>query len=103
VYLDDVIAIGSTFQEQLLNLRKVFQQFREARLKLNPAKCQLFQKEVMYLGHIVSQEGVTTDPEKLKTVREWPTPKHKNEIRSFLAYPHITDDLFTVSPTLRKP
>ena len=44
VYLDDVIVIGRTFQEQLDNLRKVFQRLREAHLKLNPAKCQLFQK-----------------------------------------------------------
>jgi hypothetical protein len=84
MYLHDVIVIGRTFQEHLLNLRKVFQQFREARLKLNPAKCQLLRKEVRYLGHTVSSEGITTDPEKLKVVREWPTPKNKHEIRSFL-------------------
>jgi hypothetical protein len=46
VYLDDVIVIGRTFQEHLLNLRKVFHRFREARLKLNPEKCHLLQKEV---------------------------------------------------------
>jgi hypothetical protein len=74
VYLDDVIVIGRTFQEHLLNLRKVFQWFREAHLKLNLEKCQLFQKEVHYLGHIVSPEGITTDPEKLEAVWEWPTP-----------------------------
>jgi hypothetical protein len=45
VYLDDEIVIGRTFHEHLTNLRKVFQRFREARLKLNPAKCQLFQKD----------------------------------------------------------
>jgi hypothetical protein len=84
VYLDDVIVVGHTFQEHLLNLRKVLQRFREARLKLNPEKCQLLQKEVRYLGHIVSPEGVTTDPEKLEAVREWPTPRNKHEVRSFL-------------------
>jgi hypothetical protein len=56
--------------------------FREARLKLNPAKCQLLRKDVRYLGHTVSLEAITTDPEKLKAVREWPTPKNKHEIRS---------------------
>jgi len=43
VYLDDIV-IGRIFQEQLNNLRKVFQRLREAHLKLNPAKCQLFRK-----------------------------------------------------------
>jgi hypothetical protein len=68
VYFDDVIVIGRTFEEHLLNPRKVFQRFREACLKLNPEKCQLFQKDVRYLGHIVSPEGISTDPEKLKAV-----------------------------------
>jgi hypothetical protein len=75
---------GHTFEEHLLNLRKVFQRFWEACLKLNPEKCQLLQKEVQYLGHIVSPEGISTNPEKLKAVREWPTMKNKHEIRSFL-------------------
>jgi hypothetical protein len=83
VYLD-VIVIGRTLQEHLLNLRKVFQWFREAHIKLNPEKCQLFQKEVRYLAHIVSPERITTNPEKLEAVREWPTPRNKHEIRSFL-------------------
>jgi hypothetical protein len=46
--------------------------------------CQLLQKEVKYFGNIVSPEGISTDPEKLKAVREWPTVKDKHEIRSFL-------------------
>jgi hypothetical protein len=75
MYLDDVIVTGRIFQKHLLNLQKVFQRFREVHLKLNPRKCQLLQKEVRYLGHIVSPEGITTDPEKLKAVRKWPTPK----------------------------
>jgi hypothetical protein len=63
VYLDDVIVIGRTFLEHLLNLRKVFQEFRETHRKLNPENNQLFQKELRYVGHIVSPEGITTDPE----------------------------------------
>jgi hypothetical protein len=62
VYLDDMIVIGHMFQEHLLNLQKVFQRFREARLKFSLEKFQLFQKEVQYLGHIVSPEGITTNP-----------------------------------------
>jgi hypothetical protein len=81
VYLDDVIVVGRNFQE-LDNLRKVFQRIREARLKLNPGKCQLFQ-EVRYLGH-VSASGIATDPEKLEAVKSWPPPTDKHQLRSFL-------------------
>jgi hypothetical protein len=84
VYLDDVIVIGHTFQEHLRNLRKVFERLQEARLKLNPDKCHLLQQEVRYLGHIVSPKGTSTDPKKLKAMQEWPTPRTKHEIRSFL-------------------
>jgi hypothetical protein len=76
-YLYDLIIFGGTIQEHLLNLRKIFERFRELRLKHKPGKCQFLRKEIKYLGHIAS-------PEKLKAVREWPTPKKKPQIRSFL-------------------
>jgi hypothetical protein len=69
LYLDGVIVIGRTFHEHLTNLRKIFERFRDARLNLNPEKCQLLQEDVRYLGHIVSPEAITTDTEKLKDVR----------------------------------
>ena len=50
---------------------------------MNPEKCQLFRKEVRYLGQIVSASGVTTDPEKLEAVKSWPRPNDK-QLRSFL-------------------
>jgi hypothetical protein len=84
VYLDDVIVIGHMFKEHLLNSWKVFQWFCESHLKLNPEKCQLLHKEVRYLGHIVSPKRISTDPEKLKAMQEWRTPKNKLEIRSFV-------------------
>jgi hypothetical protein len=64
-----VIVVGRTFEEHQLNLRKLFQRFREALLNFNPDMCQLFPKEVQYLGHIVSSERITTEPEMLKAVR----------------------------------
>ena len=71
LYLDDVLIYGSTFNEQLERLKIIFDRIRESKIKLKPKKCVLFKKEVTYLGHLVS-EGVTTDPEKIKSVKEWP-------------------------------
>jgi hypothetical protein len=56
----------------------------EAHLKLNLEKCRFFQKNVWYLDHIVSSEGVNTDTKKLKAVQEWPTPREKHKIRRLL-------------------
>ena len=84
VYIDDILVAGQTFQEQLDNLEQVFQCLRNAKLKLSPKKCHLFQKQVKYLGHIISQNGVSTDPEKVKTVWECPRPTCITEVRQFL-------------------
>lgn len=84
VYLDDIIVIGRSFEEHLKNLREVFLRLRSANLKLSPKKCTLFAKEVKYLGHTVSADGIKTDPDKIKAIKDWPTPKDKRQLRSFL-------------------
>ena len=84
VYLDDVIVFGKDFSTCLQNLAEVFGRFHEAGLKLKPSKCNLFQKEVEFLGHRVSGDGVGCDPAKLAAVREWPRPENVAEVRSFL-------------------
>ena len=84
LYLDDVIIIGNTFQQHYDNLVEVLNRLRQAGLKLKPSKCHLFQKEVIYLGHVVSSTGVSTDPEKISAVADWPVPKNLTELQSFL-------------------
>ena len=84
VYLDDIIIIGKTFDEHLENLRGVLQRIQAAGLKLNSQKCCLFMDSVKYLGHIVTSEGVSTDPDKVKAVQQWPVPQSVHELRSFL-------------------
>ncbi|GFX96804.1 hypothetical protein TNCV_1648391 [Trichonephila clavipes] len=76
IYLDDVIIGGRTFEEHLQNIRKVLSKLSDANLKLNPSKCKFFQKEVNYLGHIISAEGVRTDPEKVSAVKNWKRPEN---------------------------
>jgi hypothetical protein len=71
-----MIMISHTFQEHLLNLLKVCQQFQGAHLRLNPEKFHLSQKEVQYIEHIVSPEGITTNFKKLRAVQEWSIPKN---------------------------
>ena len=84
VYLDDIIVIGKTSDEMLANLETVFQRFEEAGLKMKPIKCQLFRKEVHFLGHVVNENGVGTDPKKIECIQNWPTPSSATEVRSFL-------------------
>jgi len=84
VYLDDIIVYSSTVEKHLLRLRKLFDRLRAANLKLKPSKCSLLRAEVSFLGHVVSSEGVATDPSKIELVRDWSKPRDVHEVRSFL-------------------
>ena len=84
VYLDDVIIFSSSIQEHLDRLEIVFSKLKEAGLKLKPKKCHLFQREVLYLGHIVSPIGISTDPSKIEAIKNWPTPRDASDVRSGL-------------------
>ena len=84
LYLDDILVPGRTFRPQMDNLQMVFRRLREANLKLNPRKCNLFQKEVKYLGHVVSAKGVSPDPEKVEAIQAWPRPMSSKDLKSFL-------------------
>ena len=84
IFLDEIIVHAATFEEELNRLRLVFQRLREANLKLGPKKCFLFQRRVAVLGHIVSGDGVSTDPSKTEVIRTWPTPHSAADVRSFL-------------------
>ena len=84
VYLDDILVPGCTFSQELANRGQVFEQLRKAKLKLSPKKCVLFQRKVNYLGHIVSEEGISPDPGKVAAVKSWPKPTTVTEVKSFL-------------------
>ncbi|EFA00130.1 Transposon Tf2-6 polyprotein-like Protein [Tribolium castaneum] len=85
VYLDDVIVFSSSnYKEHLERLKSVFDRLRQANLKLKPTKCNFLMREAKYLGHIISSEGVKTDPEKTKIVESYPVPKNPKGVRAFL-------------------
>ena len=83
-YLDDTIVHATDLKSHLNNLRKVLLAHREAGLRLQPSKCQLFRKEVDYLGHTVSAQGVSPMKEYVKDVQDWPMPTTKSEARTWI-------------------
>ena len=86
LYIDDILVFGKTVKEAGQNLGVVLQRLQEAGLKLKASKCQLFRKQVHFLGHVVSQEGIACDPGKLEAVADWPEPKDLHQLRSFLGF-----------------
>jgi len=81
-YLDDIIIFSATEGQHFANFSKVFRRFRAANLRINPKKCTFFKQKLVYLGHVISGEGIQTDPEvsainrlktftNLKELRQW--------------------------------
>ena len=83
-YLDDIIVKGDDVESSLRNLREVFDRIRSAGLKLKPSKCELFRQEIAYLGHVINQHGLKTDPKKVEAVKNWPVPIYLTDVRGFI-------------------
>lgn len=84
VYLDDIVVFASSLQEHEQKLTEVFTRLKQHGLKVQPDKCEFMRKEVAYLGHIISDQGVKPNPEKVRVVKEFPVPKSCKDIKSFL-------------------
>ena len=84
IYLDDVIVHAKSIQEMTLRLTEVLNRFHTVGLKLKPSKCHFYYKQVQFLGHVISGNGVATDPEKIESVQNFPRPSSLSDIRSFL-------------------
>ena len=86
VYLDDIIIFSENPSIQIKRLEAVIQKLAKAGLKLKPSKCEFFKKRIKYLGHIISEEGVSPDPKKVEAVLHWPGPKTVYDVRAFLGF-----------------
>ena len=86
LYLDDIIVFSSTIEQQVERLEMVFTRLQQEGLKAKLEKCCFLQQQVSYLGHVVSKDGVSTDPAKISAVSEWRRPTNVKELRSFLGF-----------------
>ena len=86
IYLDDIIIFSSTVEEHLQRLDAVFSRLSQHNLKLKASKCEFLKSKVTYLGHVVSEEGIETDPEKTEAIKSWPVPKTVKDVRAFLGF-----------------
>ena len=84
IYIDDIIVFSRSFLDHLQSLRNIFKALRGAGLKLKPSKCYFAQRDVNFLGHVVSAAGIHPDRAKTEAVSSNPTPKDVKELRQFL-------------------
>ena len=85
VYLDDVMVFGETKEELKNNLEEVFLRLRDVDLRLKPKKCTFLKREILYLGYIVTPDGIRTDEEKVRVIRDVKSPlENLTAVRSFV-------------------
>ena len=84
VYLDDIVVYSNNLNEHLHHLDCIFKRLREHKLYAKLEKCQFMQKQIKFLGHLVSSEGVRVNPEKVQAIVDWLVPTSVKDVRSFL-------------------
>ena len=84
VFFDDILIFSRTYEEHLEHIRQVLELLQRDQWQVKMSKCRFAQRQLRYLGHIISAEGVATDPEKIQAVVQWPSPQTVKELRSFL-------------------
>ena len=84
VFFDDILVYSRSLEEHKKHLAIVLQTLQENQLFAKRSKCEFGQNKVEYLGHIISKEGVATDPVKVAAMVNWPVPTNVTQLRSFL-------------------
>ena len=83
VFVEDILVFSKNEEEHALHLREVLETLRAHQLKAKFSKRHFWRKEVRFLGHVVSNEGIAVDPAKVVAIHDWKTPKNATEVRSF--------------------
>ena len=86
VMLDDVLVYSRTEEEHEQHLRQVLQVLKDNEMYANMSKCEFFTRDVIFLGHRITPDGIHTDPQKVQAVEKWPTPQSERDVRRFLGF-----------------
>lgn len=84
IFMDDIFVHTATLSEHIQKLKKVFQILKQHQFYIKQLKCSFAQPSLEYLGHVISAEGVATDPHRITAIKQWPIPTSVKEVRSFL-------------------
>ena len=103
VYLDDIVVFSPNEEDHLKHLQLVFDRLRSAGLRLKPTKCHIGLKQIKLLGHVVSADGISSDPEKVKAIQLLPTPTNIKQVRCFLGMTGYYRDLIPRYADIAEP
>ena len=84
IFIDDILIYSKSEEEHKEHLKIVLQELREHQRFVKFSKCDFFKDKIQYLGHLVTKEGISVDPKKIKAIKDWPIPKDVTNVRSFM-------------------
>ena len=84
VFFDDILIYSRSYEEHVQHVALVFQWLAAEKWKIKLSKCKFAQRQVSYLGHVISGLGLATDPAKVQAIQDWPTPSSVRDLRGFL-------------------
>ena len=84
VFLGDILIYSKNEEEHEEHLIMVLKFLRENQLYANISKCEFYQRRVQYLGHVISEEGISVDPKNIESIMEWPTLENVTDVRYFM-------------------
>ena len=102
-YIDDILIMGSSFEEHLSLVHKVLQTLENYKFKVKSDKCDFFRTEIEFLGHIISQSGIRKTPEYVQKIRDYPRPQTKGELREFLGFINFQRKFLPKCSVLQRP
>ena len=101
VYLDDIIIASKTYDDHVRVLKEVLTTLEQEKFLLNKKKCHFFADRLEILGHVINQQGLHTDPNKISLIKNYPQPETRTQLQSFIGlvnylskfYPHMASDM----------
>ena len=102
-YIDDILIMGSSFEEHFDLVSKVLQTLQSYSIKVKISKCEFFQSSVEYLGHVVSETGISKTPDYVNRIADYPKPKTVGELREFLGLINFQRKFLPNCSAIQKP
>jgi len=104
-YLDDITIFSDTQGDHIPDVREVCQTLQQHKIRASPKKCNFFAEKLTLLGHVIDDQGIHADPEKIRGIQDWFTPKSKKELQKFIGVviyhaqflPHLSTALAPLS------